>query len=137
MSMAWVGTSADELLWGIVRKELPMGQQQTSHRLLASVPAGEDGRLTIERALALRAHQARLAADYAQRVEQARLDGHYRSMKQWIDEYRAAANRCRLLGEWIRRALIEAAYADVPDRSSVSQLVPSRAIDTPPTGEAA
>lgn len=114
-----------------------MGQQRTSHRLLASVPASEDGRLTIERALALRAHQARLAAHYAQRVEQARLDGNYRSIQQWIGEYRAAANRCRLIGEWIRRTRNEAAPADAPDLGSVFQLVPSSAIDTPPTGEAA
>jgi hypothetical protein len=114
-----------------------MGQQRTSHRLLASVPASEDARLTIERALALRAHQARLAAHYARRVEQARLDGRCRSAQEWIGEYRAAANRCRLLGEWIRRARIETTHADAPDRGSVPRLVPRGAITPPPTGEAA
>jgi hypothetical protein len=114
-----------------------MKQQRTSHRPLARVPADEYDRLTVERALALRAHHARLAAHHAQRLEEARVDGHYRSMQQSINEYRAAANRCRLLGEWIRRARNEAALEDPPELGSVPQLVPREAIDTPPTGEAA
>jgi hypothetical protein len=60
-----------------------------------------DEHLTVEQASALRADQARLAAHYAERVEQARAAGQYGTMRHWLRAYRRASSQCRLLGELI------------------------------------
>jgi hypothetical protein len=60
------------------------------------------GDLTVEQARAMRADQARLAALYADRVEQAQAAAERGVMAHWRHEYRRSASRCRLLGERIR-----------------------------------
>ena len=99
--------------------------------------AVDTGDLTVEQAMAARADHARLAAHYADRVEQARAAGQYRSMWHWMHEYRRATMRCRLLGERIRRE------RNVPEQTAangaplLARLAPRPAADTPPAGEAA
>jgi hypothetical protein len=60
------------------------------------------GDLTVEQARAMRADQARLAALYADRVEQTRAAAQPSAMRHWLEAYRRSASRCRLLGERIR-----------------------------------
>jgi hypothetical protein len=60
------------------------------------------GDLALEQARVMRADQARLAALYADRVEQAQAAAERRAMAHWTREYRRATLRCRLLGERIR-----------------------------------
>jgi hypothetical protein len=60
------------------------------------------GDLTVEQARAMRGDQARLAALYADRVEQPQAAAECGAMAHWRLEYRRSASRCRLLGERIR-----------------------------------
>ena len=60
------------------------------------------GAMTVIEAESILADQSRLAAFYADRVEQARAAGEPARMSYWTDEYRRSARRCRLLGEVIR-----------------------------------
>lgn len=53
------------------------------------------GELTVEQARSLRAEQAKMAALYTDRVEQARAAARYGAMSRWIDSYRRATTRCR------------------------------------------
>jgi hypothetical protein len=57
---------------------------------------------TIARARATRAAQARAAAFYANRAEQARARARPTVVAEWTDGYRRAAATCRRLGETIR-----------------------------------
>jgi hypothetical protein len=75
-----------------------MRQQPTEQRPVLPV---HDEQLTVEQASVLRADQARLAAHYAERVEQARAAAQYGAMRHWLQAYRRASLQCRLLGEFI------------------------------------
>jgi hypothetical protein len=82
------------------------------------------GGLTVEQARVMRADQARLAALYADRVEEARAAGHSGGMAHWLRQYRRSAARCRLLGEQIREAPCDShAPASEPERT-VARLAP-------------
>jgi hypothetical protein len=76
-----------------------MRQQPMNH---SPGPADHTDELTVEQASVLRADQARLAAHYAERVEQARAATQYGAMRHWLSAYRRATMQCRLLGEHIR-----------------------------------
>lgn len=120
-----------------------MRQQRRNQTRLGLVPDVEDGEVTIEQALAMRDDQARRAAQYADRVEQARTSGHWAAMRHWMHEYRRATKQCRLLGERIRgerTARTQTARVDAPriaNRHGVARLAPRVAADMPPAGEAA
>ena len=120
-----------------------MRQQRTNQTRLDVVPDVNDGEVTVEQALAMRDDQARRAAQYADRVEQARTSGHWAAMRHWMHEYRRATKQCRLLGELIRgkrTAGAQAGGVDAPqiaDRPRVVRLAPRVAADMPPAGEAA
>jgi hypothetical protein len=120
-----------------------MRQQRRNQTKLDLVPDAKDGEVTVEQALAMRDDQARRAAQYADRVEQARTSGHWDAMRHWMHEYRRATKQCRLLGERIRgerTAQAQAAGVEPPeiaDRPGVARLAPPVAADMPPAGEAA
>lgn len=120
-----------------------MRQQRRHQTRLGLVPDVKDGEVTAEQALAMRDDQARRAEQYADRVEQARISGHWAAMRHWMHEYRRAAKQCRLLGERIRgerTARAQTAGVDAPqiaDRPGVTRLAPRVATDMPPAGEAA
>jgi hypothetical protein len=93
--------------------------------------------VTVERARAMRAEQARLAAVYADRCMHARAAASYHAMLRWAGEYRRCAARCRRLGERIRGE-VPGSPAAVADRDpTVVQLARRRIPDVAPTGEAA
>ena len=93
------------------------------------------GDLTVEQARVMRANQARLAALYADRVEEARA-AHSGGMAHWLRQYRRSAARCRLLGERIRDAPYDShAPASDPERT-VARLA-RRPSTVAATGEAA
>jgi hypothetical protein len=58
--------------------------------------------LTVEQARAMRVDEARSAALYADKAEQAQAAGQCSAMAHWITEYRRATTRCRRLGERLR-----------------------------------
>ena len=60
------------------------------------------GELAVDQAQSIRTEQAKLAALYAQRVEEARAASRRGAMAHWRHEYRQSARKCRLLGERIR-----------------------------------
>ena len=94
------------------------------------------GAMTVIEAESILADQSRLAAFYADRVEQARAAGEPARMSYWTDEYRRSASRCRLLGEVIRAH----GHAHRPRRreSNVVRLGPPRpSADTPDSEEVA
>jgi hypothetical protein len=68
-----------------------MRQQRSNSRTFSPEPAYHDGDLTVEQALALGAEQARLAAHYADRVEQAQAAAEYGAMRQWSSDLESAA----------------------------------------------
>jgi hypothetical protein len=93
--------------------------------------------LTVERARAMRAEQARLAAVYADRCMHARSAANYHAMLRWAGEYRRCAARCRRLGERIRSE-VSVSPAPVAERDpTVVPLARRRIPDVAPTGEAA
>jgi len=120
-----------------------MRQQRTNQTRLGLVPDTEDGEVTVEQALALRDDQARRAEQYADRVEQARMSGHWAAMRHWMHEYRRAAKQCRLLGERIRAERAAPAQTapmgapQIADPPGVTRLAPRVSADMPPAGEAA
>ena len=120
-----------------------MRQQRTNQTRLGLVPDTEDGEVTVEQALALRDDQARRAEQYADRVEQARMSGHWAAMRHWMHEYRRAAKQCRLLGERIRGERAAPAQTapmgapQIAEPPGVARLAPRVAADMPPAGEAA
>jgi hypothetical protein len=95
--------------------------------------AYDDGDVTVDQAPAMRANQARLAAHYAQRAEEARAAGQYGAMRHWLHEYRRATMHCRLLGERIRERAARPAKSD----RTVAPTAPRAAADIAPAGEAA
>ncbi len=120
-----------------------MRQQRRNQTRLGLVPDVEDGEVTVEQALVMRAEHARRAEQYADRVEHARTSGHWGAMRHWMHEYRRATKQCRLLGERIRgerTARDQTAAVGAPqiaDPPGVARLAPRVAADMPPAGEAA
>jgi hypothetical protein len=104
-----------------------------------STPANSTARydqLTLSQARMMRADQARLAALYADRVEQAAAAGSA-GAAHWLHEYRRCTTRCRLLGERIRRGEPRSAAA-APERRPTHVGRFARSIPAPtPTREAA
>jgi hypothetical protein len=93
--------------------------------------------LTVERARAMRAEQARLAAVYADRCMHARAAARYHAMLRWAGEYRRCAARCRRLGERIRGDVSGSPAAVVKHDLTVVPLARRRMPGLDPTGEAA
>ena len=93
--------------------------------------------LTIERARAMRAEQARLAAVYADRCMHARAAASYHAMLRWAGEYRRCAARCRRLGERIRGEVSGSPTAVADRDPTVVPLARRHVPDVAPTGEAA
>jgi hypothetical protein len=91
----------------------------------------------IERSRRMRAEQALLAAQNADRAEQARADGQYDAMRHWMREYRRATMRCRQFGERIRSQDINTAPETANGDPAVAAFAPRSALDHPLTGEAA
>lgn len=114
-----------------------MGQQRSDYRMFDPVPGANDGDGAVDRAVAMRADQARLAAHHADRVEQARAAGQYGAMRQWMREYRRATTQCRLLGERIRRERADCAREAAQCDRAVVRLGSRSAVDISPAGEAA
>ncbi len=112
-----------------------MRQQRSNKRTPSPELASDD--LTVEQALAMRAKQARLAAQYAVRAEQARAAAQSEAMRHWTHEYRRATMQCRLLGERIRKERTSSMPVPIERDATVAQLAPRPAADTPPAGEAA
>jgi hypothetical protein len=95
------------------------------------------GGLTVEQARVMRADQARLAALYADRVEEARASARAGWMAHWLREYGRSAVRCRLLGDRIREAPCASdAPASEPGRT-VARFALQPSTDVPAIGEAA
>jgi hypothetical protein len=95
------------------------------------------GDLTVEQARVMRADQARLAALYADRVEQAQAAADCGAMAHWRHEYRRSASRCRLLGERIRTGGRHPPAQTSKRNPTVLRLARRPAADVPATGEAA
>ncbi len=95
------------------------------------------GDLSIEQARLMRADQARLAALYADRVEQAQAAAECGAMAHWMREYRRSTLRCRLLGERIRTEGCHPRAETGKREPTLVRLVPRPAVDVPTTGEAA
>jgi hypothetical protein len=93
--------------------------------------------LSVERARAMRAEQARLAALYADRCMHARAAASYHAMLRWAGEYRRCAARCRRLGERIRAEVSGSPAADAERDPTVVPLARRHVPDAAPTGEAA
>jgi hypothetical protein len=93
--------------------------------------------LAIDRARAMRAEQARLAAVYADRCMHARATANYHAMLRWAGEYRRCAARCRRLGERIRGEVSGSPAAVAKRDPTVVPLARRRVPDAAPTGEAA
>jgi hypothetical protein len=126
-----------------MKGDAAMRQQRRNQTKLGLVPDLEDGEVTVEEALAMRDDQARRAAQYADRVEQARTCGHWAAVRHWMHEYRRATKECRLLGERIREERTAPARTApvgatrIADRPGVTRLAPRVAAGMPPAGEAA
>ena len=93
--------------------------------------------LTVERARAMRAEQARLAALYADRCMHARAAASYHAMLRWAGEYRRCAARCRRLGERIRGEVSGSPAAVAERDPTVVPLARRHIPGVAPTGEAA
>jgi hypothetical protein len=93
--------------------------------------------LTVEQARVMRADQARLAALYADRVEQAQAAAECFSMAHWMHEYRRATLRCHLLGERIRTEGRHSRAETAKRGPTVVPLAPRPVAGVPATGEAA
>jgi hypothetical protein len=93
--------------------------------------------LTVERARAMRAEQASLAAVYADRCMHARAAASYHAMLRWAGEYRRCAARCRRLGERIRAEVPGSPTAVAERDPTVVPLARRHIPDVAPTGEAA
>jgi hypothetical protein len=63
---------------------------------------GSDG-LSVDQAVALRSHYARLASLYGERWVDALLDGRYRAAALYERAYGEAARRCHVVGAQIRQ----------------------------------
>jgi hypothetical protein len=85
----------------------------------------------------MRADQARLAALYADRVEQAQAAAERGTMAHWTHEYRRSTMRCRLLGERIRTQGRHSKAVVAERDPTVVRLTPRPAADVPSTGDAA
>lgn len=95
------------------------------------------GELTVEQARVMRADQARSAALYADRVEQARADAECGAMAHWIREYRRSTLSCRLLGERIRTQSRHSQAETAKRDPTVVRLAPRPVAGVRTTGEAA
>jgi hypothetical protein len=95
------------------------------------------GDLTIQQARVMRADQARLAALYADRVEQAQAAADCGAMAHWMHEYRRSTLRCRLLGERIRPEGCHSRAETAKRDPTVVRLAPRPVAGVPATGEAA
>jgi len=93
--------------------------------------------VTVERARAMRAEQAVLAALYADRCMHARDAASYHAMLRWAGEYRRCAARCRRLGERIRGEVRGSPAAVAELDPTVVTLARRHIPDVAPTGEAA
>jgi hypothetical protein len=93
--------------------------------------------LTVEKAMVMRADQARLAALYADRVEQAHAAAERGATAHWTHEYRRSMMRCRLLGERIRREGCDSRAVAAERDPTVVRLAPRPLADVPSTGEVA
>jgi len=93
--------------------------------------------VTVERARAMRAEQAMLAALYADRCMHARAAASYHAMLRWAGEYRRCAARCRRLGERIRGEVSGSPTAVADRDPTVVPLARRHVPDVAPTGEAA
>jgi hypothetical protein len=114
-----------------------MRQLRANPRLRGRAVNAFDGNLTIEEAVTIRGDTAVLAADCADRAEQARAGAHYGAMRHWSHEYRRAAMQCRLLGERVRSAPAASIPAGARRDPTVARLTPRPAGGVPPAGEAA
>jgi len=117
-----------------------MRESLRNESLSAPRPTHRDGELTVEQALALRAEQAKLAAQFADRAERARLAGEYGSMRRWMHEYRRAARRCRVLGERIHLERADLNESGAPTARRSTELLgraPRSTPEIPPADEAA
>jgi alpha-beta hydrolase superfamily lysophospholipase len=123
--------------------DVSMRQQRRNQTRLGLVPNLEDGEVTVEQALAMRNDQARRAAQYADRVEQARTCGRWAAMRHWMHEYRRATEQCRLLGERIRSERTTPAQTapggapQIADAPGFARLARRVTAEMPPAGEAA
>jgi hypothetical protein len=88
------------------------------------VASAVDGNLTVKEAMAIRADEARLAAHYANRAEQARAVAQYGAMRHWTREYRRATGQCRVLGERLRRVSGRSQATEARHNTSVASLTP-------------
>ena len=98
--------------------------------------------LTLTQARTMRDHHARLAAEYADRVDEARAAADFASMAHWLREYERSTVRCRVLGEVIRSRQAggpEGAPVQPlePPAGTVVRLSPPRPHRGPPTSGAA
>ena len=93
--------------------------------------------LTVDQARVMRADQARLAALYAHRVEQAQAAAECVAMAHWIHEYRRSILRCRLLGERIRTEGCHSRDETAKRDATVVRLAPRPVAGVAATGEAA
>jgi hypothetical protein len=95
------------------------------------------GDLTVEQARVMRADHARLAALYANRVEQVQAAAECGAMAHWRHEYRRSASRCRLLGERIRTGGCHSPAEPSKRNPTVLRVARRPAADVPATGKAA
>lgn len=115
----------------------PDATEPRSKKLISTQESSLYGELTVEQARVMRADQARSAALYADRVEQAQAEAECGAMAHWIREYRRSTLSCRLLGERIR---MQSRYsrAETAKRDPiVVRLAPRPVAGVPATGEAA
>jgi hypothetical protein len=114
-----------------------MRQLRGNPRMRRRAAGALHGNLTVAEAVAIRSHEARLAARCANRAEQARDVGRYGAMRYWTQEYRRATMQCRLLGERIRGEAASPPATGVRGDITVARLTPRPVADVPSAGEAA
>jgi hypothetical protein len=114
-----------------------MPDKRSSRPRVAPEKAPPYLRYSVERARAMRAEQARLAAVYADRCMHARAAANYHAMLRWAGEYRRCAARCRRLGERIRGEVSGSPAAVAERDPTVVPLARRHIPDVAPTGEAA
>jgi hypothetical protein len=108
-----------------------------SKKMISTQESSLYGELTVEQARVMRADQARSAALYADRVEQAQADAECGAMAHWIREYRRSTLSCRLLGERIRMQSRYSRAETAKRDPTVVRLAPRPVAGVPVTGEAA
>jgi hypothetical protein len=108
-----------------------------SKKMISTQESSLYGELTVEQARVMRADQARSAALYADRVEQAQADAECGAMAHWIREYRRSTLSCRLLGERIRMQSRYSRAETAKRDPTVVRLAPRPVAGVPATGEAA